>query len=445
MSLSDAFTDLGQRPGSASFDIFNNHLDPAWIEQALLETGTVSIRQRKLPAAVVLWLVLGMALMRDRSIPAVLAHLGLYAFGRGREGGRPTPGAIVQARDRLGQEPMQLLFELSAGAWLERTPPGTLFCGLRTLAVDGSVLRVADSPDNAETFGVPKSGRGRGAYPQLRMVTVLASSSRVVLMAQLGSLETGELTLARPFWEQLPDASVTNVDRGFLSYAVFYYIQSEGTQRHWITRAKKGLRWKVLKALDADSDLIELTLSPESRKKDPMLPLTLVARAIRYQFKGYQGQVLLTSLIDVEQYRATEVVAQYHERWEVEISYDEIKTHTLEKKETHLRSQKPERVFQEAWGLLVAYNLVRVEMAALAHQVGVPARRISFRGALLIIRNVWLCAWMTAPGALPSLIESMRRELTLLLLPERRHRVARREVKIKMSAYPKKARTHHSS
>jgi hypothetical protein len=446
MSLSDGIDELGQHPGSASFDIFRKHLDPAWVEQALLETGTASVRNRKIPAPLVVWLLLGMALLRDRSIPAALAHLHLHRAGSPLLGDAlPTAGAIVQARDRLGQEPMQVLFELTAGHWFQKLPDESpRFHGLRMLATDGSVLRVPDSKQNAEAFGVPKSGRGRGAYPQLRLLTVTDCVLHGVVMGQMGPLDTGELSVARPFWEQLPDHSVTNLDRGFLSYAVFHYIHSTGLERHWLTRAKSRLRWKVIRALDRDSDLIELALSPESRKKDPSLPKTLMARAIRYQFKGYRPQTLLTSLLDPIRYPAADVVALYHERWEVELSYDEIKTHTLEKKEAHLRSQTPERIYQEAWGLLVAYNLVRVEMAAIAHEAGVPPRRISFRAALLIIRNMWLCAWITTPGAIPSLLQAMRRELKLLLLPERRTRVAPREVKIKMSAYLKKQRTHHA-
>jgi|HubBroStandDraft_1064217.scaffolds.fasta_scaffold49243_2 hypothetical protein len=444
MSLSEGIAELGQHPGSASFDIFRQHLDPAWVEQALLETGTTSVRNRKIPAALVVWLLLGMALLRDRSIPAVLAHLHLHRVGPPLDDAPPTSGAIVQARDRLGQEPMQVLFELTAGHWFSQGPVGPWFHGLRMLAVDGSVLRVPDSEQNAEVFGVPKSGRSRGAYPQLRLLTVLDCVNHGVLMGQMGTWDTGELSVARPFWEQLPDHSVINLDRGFLSYAVFHYIRSPGIQRHWVTRAKARLRWKVIRALDKDSDLIELELSAKSRRKDPSLPKTLRVRAIRYQFKGYRPQILLTSLLDPVQYPAADVVALYHERWEVELAYDEIKTHTLEKREAHLRSQTPERVYQEAWGLLTAYNLVRVEMAAIAQEAGVPPRRISFRAALLIIRNVWLCAWMTTPGAIPSLLQAMRRELKLLILPERRTRVAPREVKIKMSPYLKKQRTHHA-
>jgi hypothetical protein len=253
----------------------------------------------------------------------------------------------------------------------------------------------------------------------------------------------GEVTLAQGLWNQIPDHSLTCVDRNFVNYAVLYRIQTQGQDRHWMLRAKKNLRWRVLRSLGDGSDLVELTLSPPSRRKDPTLPRTLRARAIPYQRKGFRPQMLLTSLVDPVRFPAAEVAPLYHERWECEGCYDQLKTHTLERKEAHLRSRQPQRIRQEAWGLLVAYNLVRVQMMVVAREVGVIPRRISFWNALLIIRNVWISAALVTAGCLPTILQAMRRDLQLLILPERRLRSARREVKIKMSGYPKKRRTHH--
>jgi hypothetical protein len=137
-------------------------------------------------------------------------------------------------------------------------------------------------------------------------------------------------------------------------------------------------------------------------------------------------------------YPAAELVALYHERWELELGFDEVKTHTLEREEA-LRSKTPARIQQEVWGLAVGYNLVRLAMARVADRAGVAPTRISFRHALQFIRVFWLTAWTTSPGVLPRRLEALHDELALLILPERRpERRYPRAVKIKMSNYPRK-------
>ena len=115
--------------------------------------------------------------------------------------------------------------------------------------------------------------------------------------------------------------------------------------------------------------------------------------------------------------------------------FDEVKTHTLEREEA-LRSRAPQRVRQELWGLAMGYNLVHLEMERVARRVGIPPRRISYRHALMLIRNFWITAWLASPGVLPRRLETLHEELALLVLPERRPRRFPRAVKIKMSNYP---------
>ena len=158
---------------------------------------------------------------------------------------------------------------------------------------------------------------------------------------------------------------------------------------------------------------------------------------MRYQRPGFRPQTLLTSLLDPATYRAAEIAELYHERWELELGFDEIKTHTLEREEA-LRSRAPERVRQEVWGLAIAYNLVRLHMQQVAQRAGVAPTRISFRHALLLLRGFWqLTAWIASPGTLPRRLDDLHRELALLILPPRRPRSYPRAVKIKMSSYPR--------
>lgn len=170
------------------------------------------------------------------------------------------------------------------------------------------------------------------------------------------------------------------------------------------------------------------------RNEHPELPATLLVRAVRYQRPGFCPQILLTSLLDPVTYPAAEITGLYHERWELELGFDEIKTHTLEREET-LRSRGPERVLQEFWGVALAYNLVRIEMARAATRARVSPRRVSYRHALMLIRNFWITAWFASPGMLPRRIEALHRELALVILPERRARGFPRAVKVKMSGY----------
>src|SRR5207237_7385552 len=143
------------------------------------------------------------------------------------------------------------------------------------------------------------------------------------------------------------------------------------------------------------------------------LPTVWEARAITYKRKGFAASTLLTSLRDVDLYPAHEIVALYHERWELEIAYDEVKTHLLDREET-IRSRTPPGVRQEIWGIALAYNLVRLEMERAADEAGVAPTRISFVNALALIRHAWLL-WSTppvAPGRIPEKLLDLHRHLT---------------------------------
>jgi hypothetical protein len=303
--------------------------------------------------------------------------------------------------------------------------------------VDGTTLRVADSEQNEQVFGRPRSGRSDGAYPQLRMVALMVLRSHLLADFAAGPFDNGEQSLAHKLWERLPDHSLTIVDKGFINYFVFHNIQLDGSERHWLCRAKTNLKWKVLRSLGDGDDLVEIPINRLLRREHPELPDHLCARAIQYQRRGFRPQILLTSLLDPEIYPAQEIVALYHERWELEMGFDEIKTHTLERAET-LRSKTPERVLQELWGLLLAYNLVRLQMLHVADKLQLPPSRISYRHALMLIRTFLLSAWLASPGVLPKRLQTLHEELSLLVLPERRARGYPRVVKIKMSGYRKK-------
>jgi hypothetical protein len=437
MELAEALQVLGEGNRSESFALFSRTLDIEWVRRVLTATGTASVRRRKLPAEVVVWLVIGMALLRDRSIDEVVDHLDLV-LPEIMEDHEVSRTAVVRARDRLGCAPLAVLFSETAQRWAGEAAAALRWRGLAVYGVDGTTMLIADTQDNELVFGRPRSGRSAGAYPQLRLVALMVLRAHLLADIVPGSYHTGEQTLAQELWKRLPDHCVIVVDKGFINYFVFYSIQSQGTGRHWLCRAKGNLKWQVVRRLGPKDDLVQIPTNRSLRKLHPELPEFIEARAIGYQRRGFRPQILLTSLLDPETYPAHEIVELYHERWELEIGFDEIKTHTLDRIET-LRSKSPQRVLQELWGLALAYNLVRLEMLRVANRLGLPPSRISFRHSLMLVRNFLVSAWLASPGVLPKRLEALHEEIALLVLPKRRARRYPREVKIKMSGYAKKA------
>jgi hypothetical protein len=233
---------------------------------------------------------------------------------------------------------------------------------------------------------------------------------------------------------------VTILDRNFLSAKLLLGLQMAGLNRHWLVRSNKRQTWKVTRSLGRWDKIVELNVRPALREDNPKLPPVLKARAISYRHPtSKERQWLLTSIVD-DTTPAGELVALYRERWEIEISYDELKTHMLENQET-LRSKTASGVRQEFWGILLTYNLVRLEMSAAALEAKLPALRISFVMTLRYLRTeLYWCA-IASPGALPKRLKRIRQDLLGFILPPRRsERSYPRAVKVKGTNYPRKHR-----
>jgi hypothetical protein len=197
-----------------------------------------------------------------------------------------------------------------------------------------------------------------------------------------------------------------------------------------------------VKRLGTGDELVEMTPSWKARAKNDHVPRVWAMRAIRYHRPGFRPQVLLTSLLDPKLFPATELRALYHERWEIELGYDEVKTDMLDRQEA-IRSKTVKGVLQELWAIALAYNLVRLEMERIAHEADVLPSRISFVMSLRLIRDEW--AWAAAsnsPGAIPKNLRALREEVKRFVLPPRRsERRYPRAVKLKMSNYDRKRPT----
>jgi hypothetical protein len=253
---------------------------------------------------------------------------------------------------------------------------------------------------------------------------------------RIGPHDVGEQPLASDLWSELPDDSLTAVDRNFFSASSLIPLERAGRNRHWLRRARKGQSWRIVERFGANDHLVEIDVSPKACRSDASLPPVWRFRAIRYQRKGFPPSCLLTSLLDPAAFPAHDLVALYHERWEIELGYREVKNVMLEREET-LRSKHPRTVYQEIWGLALAYNLVRLEMARAALERGVAPARLSFKAAFVLIRDWFVTAEFLSPGAIPKTLQALRKDIGEFVLPPRRFRGSYpRAVKVPLSPYP---------
>ena len=409
----------------------------AWLEEALQCAGVATVRKRRLAVQQVIWLVLGMALMRNRKIEDVVDKLDLALPART---GKPmAQSSISDARQRLGADAVEYLFSRSAGHWAGELDPKFLWRGLSLYGVDGTTMAVADTPVNREYFGGQDSGVNKipSGYPIVRIVALVNLRSRLLADARIGPYATtSELSLTDDLLDSVPDNTLFISDRNFLTFRVLRPLLTKGSNRHFLMRAKKTTAMDPIESLGKNDSLVELPISAKARKEDPTLGKTWIARAIRYQVPGHDPQFLLTSLLNPKTHPAAELIGLYHERWDLEIGFAEVKTTTLEQRPA-LRSKLPTTTLQEVWGILLAYNLVRLEMAALAEEADVMPNRISYIAALHLIRDEWLWSALTSPGALPARMRDLRASLShYILRPRRPERVYPRAVKNRTKPYP---------
>lgn len=404
-------------------------IDPSWIEQALQATGKASIRRRKLPAQHAVWLVIGLALFRQMPLWQVVQEMALTLDGQAL----PVPSASVQARQRLGPEPLAHLFELLTQAWGRAHPVHEQT--LRVLAVDGVVWSAPDSVDNRQALGSGQTQYGPQPWPMVRAVCLLDTDSHELLDAQLGDYGCGELTLAAGL--RGLDHSITLFDRAYFSASFLLTWSQAGEQRHWLMRAKDNLRYEVTQTLGDGDWLIRMPVSPRARKLHPQLPSHWQARLIEVSAGG-KIRRFITSMLDLQRFAAAPLAQLYRQRWEIELGFREIKQ-SLQQGQAVLRSKQPELVRQEVWGILIAHTLLRRWMRLMAQHAGVEPTRISFHTARHAIVGAINTVHLARTGSLPALLQRLLEQARYFVLPPRRAgRSFPREVKRSRSKFPTK-------
>jgi hypothetical protein len=358
------------------------------VRAVLEQTGRASVRERDLPAHVVVYYVIALALYMRSSYREVLRCLLegvqwlLDPSSVIRVAGK---SGISQARSRLGLEPVKALFEATVGPVAEKRTKGAWYRQWRVVSLDGSTLDVADTTENEKAFGRPGASRGSAAFPRIRFVALLENGTHVLWAAQVDKYATDELTLAEQVVPALQKGMLCLADRFFPSHKLWQKAAATGADLLWRTR--QNARLDIDQRLPDGSYLSRIYPSTSDRRNECK---AIVVRVIDYRLdKVPDAEPLyrvITTILDHKLAPARELAALYHERWEIETALDELKTH-LRGAQIVLRSKTPELVKQEFYGLLMAHFAIRGLMHEAALKAGEDPDRLSFLHSVRVVQR----------------------------------------------------------
>lgn len=373
------------------------------VDEVVAETGRKEKRSRLLPAHVVVYYVLALALFFGESYEEVMRRLvGGLRFLKNWSGEWkvPSTSAISQARARLGAAPLEELFHRVAVPMARPGTRGAWFRSWRVMAIDGVILDVPDTPENNQEFQHSCGGKGSSAFPVVRIVGLGECGTHAIVGAALGSWSTGEHTLVPQLLPDIEPDMLVLADRGFYSYQLWQQILEAGAAM--VFRVSSQLVLPVLQAYPDGSYrsvLLDRAIQRQVRKRaakaaaDAHRVLTeagTACRVVEYMVTNRGGETetfcLITSILDYHDAPAHELAALYRERWEFELTLDEIEIHQLGHGRV-LRSKSPEMVRQEIWGVLLAHYAIRHLMHEAADTADVDPDRLSFIRSLHVIRR----------------------------------------------------------
>lgn len=409
-------------------------LPPDRISHILTATGRQSRRVRRVPADATTRLVVALGLFSDLPVPQVWRRLH-----PGTTAPDPVESAFCQARDRLGVPPLRHLFDAVARPMATHQTVGATYRGWRLMGVDGTTLDLPDTPDNARVFGRPGGGRADGAFPQVRLLALCELGTRAICGLAIKPGRRGEQVMAGPLIDHRGPGMLLLWDRGFFGFPLIDRVLRTGA--HLLARVPAHAILTPTRRLDDGSYLASLYPSPADRAAGRR---GLEVRVIEYTHDDPnrpgcgQRNRLLTDLLNPADLPAAEAPVVYHQRWEQELAFDELKTH-LSGRDVPIRSKTPARVVQEVYGLVLAYYLIRRVIHDAATAAGVDPERVPFAGTL---RLLW-CRLPESPGVQPAeWYRDLLREVRGQRLRPRRERWYPRVVKRKMSNWGKKRAEH---
>jgi hypothetical protein len=440
-----AIADGVRFPDEVRLNALERAIPQAIVEAVITDLGAEEQRTRKLPAVVTLWLSVAMGLFTNIALEQVLIKMvkGLrYIWPDDEDYGTAKKSAICQARYRLGAQPVVELFHRVCKPIATEQTSGAFLFGLRLMSIDGDIEDIPDTPANVAFFGRHHGGRGDGAFPQMQAVYLCESGTHAICDAGFWPCHTSERVGGLRVLRSVGEGMLVMWDCGFHSFDMA--VQTRQRKAHFLGRLPAHVKPKFVKALPDGSYLAYIYPSDYQRKKRGE---HLLVRVIEYTIddpnRSGHGELhrLITSLLDPDLYPAHTLACEYHQRWEVEITIDEVNTHQR-LPNIPLRSQKPAGVIQEAYGLLIAHYAVRSIMHQAALQSGLDPDRLSFINAVHIIRDTIAEFQMTTSEQLPRLYQRLLKDIARHRLPERDNRSNPRVVKRKMSKFKLKREKH---
>jgi len=358
------------------------------VDAVITECGRTEQRRRSLPARSMAYFAMGMALHSEGSYEDVLALIsdGLAWAHRDERSGRlANKAAISHARDRLGSEPMALLFSRVAKPLAAADTPGCWLAGRRLVAIDGTCLDLPDTPANDAHFGRPGVMKGeRSAFPQARVVALAECGTHAMFDAVIGPYTTSENAASAELLGRLEPGMLCLADRGFYGFTAWENARGTGADLLW--RVKDNLKLEPVEDLPDGSWLADVFDSVADKQRLRPSRVRVVSYTIDDGRDPTGPYRLVTTLLDHDQAPAAQLAAAYAQRWEIETSIDELKTHQRGPRAV-LRSQSPKLVTQEIWGHLCCHYAIRALMMDAADHAGHDPDRVSFVAALRISRR----------------------------------------------------------
>jgi Insertion element 4 transposase N-terminal/Transposase DDE domain len=372
----------------------------AKVHEVLAETGKTSVRQRELPAHVMIYYVIALALYRDASCREVLRCLleGLQFLRGSPTSIKPTgKSGISQARSRLGYEAAGRLHDETVKPIATPATKGAWFKRWRLVSLDGSTLDVPDEPELEAAFGRPGAGHGESAYPQIRFVSLVENGTHVLFGTRMAGCSTSEIALTKDVLSALAAGMLCLADRNFFGYEMWRQAQATGADLLW--RIKRNARLPCEQPLPDGSYLSHIYPSETDRRHKTN---GVKVRVIDYCLEGVADAEpiyrLVTTILDPAIASAKELAALYHERWEIETALGELKTYVRAGKIV-LRSKTQELVRQEFFGMLMLHYAIRGLMHEAALSVDEDPDRLSFLHAIRVVRRKLPMSGVFSPSA----------------------------------------------
>lgn len=421
--ITRTITVAGHRYAPGHLGELTQHLPFEMVDAALTATRTIQSRLRQLPSRVVVYLLLAAGLFPEVGYSGVWRKL--TAALDGLPTATPTDSGLSQARQRVGVAPLRWLFDLLRGPAATGRQPGTRWRELLVCAIDGTTLTVPDNPRMLARFTKQRSNHGGTGYPQLRLVALVACGTRTVIDAVFGPTTTGETTYTPRLLRSLHAGMILLGDRNFGAQDLIRDIAA--TQADILIRLKNGRSMPVL-ARYRDGSYLSVLGGLRVRVIDAEITIATTAGRHTGVYR------LVTTLTDHRRYPAGELLRLYHQRWEIETAYLELKSSLLGGRV--LRARTPTGIEQEMYALLVVYQLLRTAMAdATSTRRDVDPDRASFSIAWQTARDQLIQAANVIADTIINLIGTIGHHVLANLLPDRRLRLCPRIVKRAISKY----------